>query len=100
MKIYIAGPMKGKKDRNILAFKKAEADLKRQGHTVLSPAHLPVSKEITYDEYMVIDLAMLSICDAIYMLRGWKNSRGAKIEFENARNSRKIVMFEAIEGEY
>jgi len=84
MKIYISGPMTGLPDFNKPAFNAAETKLKLKGYTVLSPACLPSSNEITHEEYMVIDLAMLSICDKIYMLDGWKNSTGAKMEYEEA----------------
>ena len=53
--------MTGIKDYNKLAFFQAEEFLKQQDNTVLSPACLPQSDEITHNEYMVIDLAMLSM---------------------------------------
>jgi len=94
MKIYISGPMTGIEIFNMPAFIDAEAKLQKEGHTVLSPAILPVSKEISHEEYMVIDLAMLSICDAIYLLDGWEESKGAKIEYEHAWKANKLVFYE------
>jgi nucleoside 2-deoxyribosyltransferase len=80
MKIYIAGPMTGIKKHNIPAFKKAERKFKNKGYVVLNPACLPESSEITKEQYIDIDLAMVRSSDVIYMLRGWKDSKGAFLE--------------------
>ncbi len=37
-----------------------------------------------YDDYMNIDLAILSKCDAIVMCGEWENSRGCREEFRYA----------------
>ena len=50
---------------------------------VFNPAVLPDGFE--YEDYMSLDLLILSRCDAIYLLRDWKNSPGAKRELEEAR---------------
>ena len=36
--------------------------------------------KLTWKEYMQIDLRALRLCDSIYMMKGWRNSRGARIE--------------------
>ncbi|WP_137975293.1 DUF4406 domain-containing protein, partial [Salmonella enterica] len=41
MKIYIAGPMTGRKKFNRDAFNKEADRLMKHGHTVLNPASLP-----------------------------------------------------------
>lgn len=82
MTIYIAGPMTGLPDYNRDSFNMAEAELNARGHRVLNPAKLP---ELPYEMYLPINRAMLDGADAIYMLPGWKGSRGARLEYEYAQ---------------
>jgi len=85
MKIYIAGPMKGKKDKNIPEFLAAQEMLESLAFIVLNPAILPEREEITKEQYMDIDLAMIRACDHIYMLKGWQDSSGAFLEHAYAK---------------
>ena len=78
VRVYIAGPMTGYENFNREAFHKAEEELKREGHTVLNPAVLPDG--LTQPHYMDICMAMIRCVDAIYMLKGWQRSAGAKAE--------------------
>lgn len=94
MKIYISGPITDDPDF-MQHFTAAETKLKERGHQVLNP--IVWAKEglkLEYDEYMKLDLAMLSICDAIYMLPGWANSKGAKIELDYAADRKKRIFYE------
>lgn len=96
-KIYIAGPMTSKQDWNMGAFHIAEGALSKHGHTVLNPANnIPLCnpESISHEEYMRIALAMLDCCDTIYMLQGWENSKGAKMELQYAVEHRKMIEFE------
>ena len=54
--------------------------------TVINPARVNsnLPTECTHDEYMIVSIAMLSLCDTIYMLRGWEKSEGAKEELAYA----------------
>lgn len=78
-KIYIAGPMTGYEGFNRKAFSDAEIDLNHRGYIVLNPAMLPDGLE--QSEYMDICLAMIRACGSIYLLSGWRESKGAKAEF-------------------
>jgi hypothetical protein len=98
MRIYIAGKMRGVEFYNYPAFHEAEQHLKDLGYDVVSPArldteagflmsHLPDDHDwsemppgMDYEETMRRDLAALDTCDAIYMLRGWTTSQGARRE--------------------
>ena len=81
-RIYIAGPMTGIKDYNFSAFHAADARLRHIGWTdVINPSKLDdgdTSKP--YEYYMKRDIAALLDCTAIYMLLGWENSKGARLE--------------------
>ena len=38
-------------------------------------------EETAYEEYMKVSLVLLDMCDAIYLLEGWQDSRGANREY-------------------
>lgn len=82
MRVYISGAITGTNDY-MERFQKAENNLKKQGYSVINPARLNsvMGDDAEYEEYMKISLCMLCICDAIYMLEGWQQSRGANREF-------------------
>lgn len=98
MRTYLAGPMRGLKLFNFPAFDAAAADLRSQGVEVISPADLdrqsgfdPVSlpedwdwrtlpEHFSLDAAMKRDLEALGQVDAIHMLPGWQQSKGATAE--------------------
>ena len=41
-------------------------------------------EKLEYKDYMKTSLAMRDMCDAIFMLPGWQDSKGCAIEFEYA----------------
>ena len=108
-RIYISGRMTGLPDLNRHAFDAAEMRLIAQGHFVINPHRISelfgTAKELAksfvalYGEtpfggsgysprlahaVMDADLAAVRSCDAIYLLRGWESSRGAKKELAEA----------------
>jgi predicted Rossmann-fold nucleotide-binding protein len=82
MKIYISGPMTGHEDNNRAAFNRLAGRITHHGHVAINPAVLPDG--LTQREYMNIDMAMLSVSDAIIMLPGWQASAGATAEYHYA----------------
>lgn len=98
MRIYISGKMTGCPDLNRQAFDAAEKRLTAQGHFAINPhrinALFGTAEELKCSYFalcarlaravMDADLAAVRSCDAIYMLRGWENSRGAKKELAEA----------------
>lgn len=78
--IYLAGPMTGLPEFNYPAFHRAAADLRAQGHHVENPAENTAPVCGSWLAYMRLALAQLARCDAVYMLPGWRSSRGARIE--------------------
>ena len=90
MKIYIAGKITGEPHfKNI--FKCAELTLQRHDYTVMNPAELP--EGFSQEDYMHICFAMIDVCDAVFLLSNWKDSKGANLEFEYAVNN-KIKVYE------
>lgn len=95
MRVYISGAITGTNDYRE-RFARAEDHLKRMGHTPVNPVKISdviteMLPDATHDDYMAIDLTLLNRCDAIYMLHGWENSKGAVIEHDMAVTWRKEV---------
>lgn len=91
MKVFISGPITH--DPNYKEhFAKAEKDVWANGDIPLNPAVFPGG--LTTNEYMSLGLKMIDIADAIYMLTGWSQSRGANIEYSYAQYCGKIITFE------
>ena len=96
MKIYISGKMGDIPENRIRhRFKEAADYLRQEGYTPVNPAVMLDNPGLDYEDYMSIDLRMLSVCDAIYMLEGWQDSEGAKRELTYAIHSDKKIIMEA-----
>jgi hypothetical protein len=93
-KIYVGGPMRGYKDLNFPAFNKAAQDLTDQMWEVINPVDLNPDPNADYIECMRKDIAALTTCQAIYLLKGWEKSKGATFEFMVARTLELQVIFE------
>lgn len=77
-RIYIAGPMTGLPENNYPAFNAVAKDLRALGYEVENPAENPACE--TWEGYMRLSLRQIALCDEVYFLRGWANSRGATFE--------------------
>jgi hypothetical protein len=85
-RIYVSGPMTGYPDCNFAAFHAAAERLARAGWKVFNPAeNFGGRKDLPREAYLRLDLAMLAQCEAIALLAGWEDSRGAKLEYAVAR---------------
>ena len=91
MRVYISGPMTGLPDYNRDAFDDAKTELKAQGHVTWNPADnidQAISEGWDHQRCMRVCLDELTrtwsdgtaVYDAIWMLPGWRGSRGATVE--------------------
>lgn len=84
MKIYLAGPMRGRPNGNQEAFEQAAKWLRAKGHEVWSPAEQEMVPAHQWDdpvlECLKVDLPALMGCEAIVLLPNWHHSRGARVE--------------------
>ena len=95
IRIYISGAITGT-DNYIERFARAERKLIEQSYEAVNPAQmlslLPIST--THKEYMVVSYALMDICDAIYLMNGWKNSKGATMEYDYALEKGLTILYE------
>lgn len=85
-KIYISGPISGLPfDKVERAFNDAEIRLQEEGYEVVNPLENGLTKDHSWREHMKADIKLLMECDTIYLLKGYKDSKGAMIEYDLAR---------------
>lgn len=95
MKIYIAGKITGLPRNEVDAkFEEAKERLVAQGHSVFVPTILPEYSDVSHEDYLHIDFAMIDVCDAIYMLADWQKSIGARKELQYAADWRKEIIYQ------
>lgn len=93
-KVYISGPMSGRTKVDIMdRFCYAEDQLHDMGYEPVNPVDIS-DMPFDYDEFMEIDLKILSYCDGIYMLKGWQDSLGAQMELQYAVMKQHFVMYQ------
>lgn len=89
--IYISGPISNDPDY-MKKFTRVAIDLVYSKYAdshsdIINPARvlntLPVQK-LEYDDLMKLCLDLLSMCDTICMMKGWRESKGACIEYQYA----------------
>lgn len=82
-RIYLSGPITGVPDY-LERFEEAETKVQLMGYAPINPAKMnhciPDMASFSHEEYMSICLELLRHVDGIYMMKGWENSKGAKME--------------------
>jgi len=95
--VYISGPYSAPdregEDQNIRYAAAAAAEYLRKGYAAFCPHTMTAqidrefngSKLIGWDDWLTFDLYWLAKCDAIHMLPGWRESKGAMLEYMAAK---------------
>ncbi len=81
MKVYIAGAI-SKNENYLEQFNEAEKSILKAGDTPLNPVK---RFGFDYKDYIDMGLCELMHCDAVYMLRGYEESKGALLELKYAQ---------------
>lgn len=90
MIVYLSGPITGN-DNYAEDFSRWEGIVKEKGDSPINPAKLGLGLNET--SYMPICLSMLEQADAILLLPGWANSKGANLEHAYATYQKKEVLY-------
>ena len=69
-------------------------------YEVVSPFRNGVPMDAHPSEHMRVDFKLLLDCDAIFMARGWEDSRGCVAEWTVATSCHMEVIYESKESEY
>ena len=94
--IFISGPYRGDVEANILKAKECAIKLWQAGWVVLCP-HLNTANFDGFCDdsvWLEGDLELLKRCDAIYMMRDWESSQGARAELKLAIQLGKEVIYQ------
>ena len=96
MRIYISGKITGLPLKNVVEkFKWHTFALQSKGHETVVPIDVsPFDPSKKWEQYMAEDIAALLKCDAIYMLKDWGQSKGARIEYQIAKELGIDIFFE------
>ena len=83
-RIYLSGPMTGLPKLNFPAFNAAARLLRREGFEVVNPAEINPDAALDWHSCMRADIKALCDCNALALLPGWQNSKGAHLELHIA----------------
>ena len=98
--VYIAGRFRGTNSweihNNVLKAEKAVVDLISKGYAPIAPHLITANLQGLFPDQVYLDicLELLSKCDSIYLLKGWKDSKGSVAEWNYALDNDMEIMFE------
>ena len=92
--------------QNVLHAHQASLRLMKRGYATICPhknteffeGALKKDPEDDFEEWIKRDMELLSRCDIIYLLKGWRQSRGSKREHARAKELNLDIMFEEEEN--
>ena len=95
MKIYLSGKISG---TDLTHTRKRFSDvadkLQALGYEATNPLCNGLSETDPWEAHIAKDIINLIDCEGVYMLQGWDDSQGARIEHAIAKELRKAVFYE------
>jgi hypothetical protein len=80
--VYISGPMRGRPNFNYDLFSLTAKNFRDAGLSVLNPAeNFGGDQGLEIAEYMRADIKMLLRASMVFMLPGWQDSEGSRLEY-------------------
>lgn len=80
-RIYISLPITGTNEKETREHADlVKAMLSRSGYEAVNPFEIYAGKNPDYKDHLCSDLRALADCDGIYLCKGWRWSRGCRIE--------------------
>jgi hypothetical protein len=96
MRVYISGGITHNPNA-LQDFNSAEQYLIGLGHEVVNPMKLEHSHDKSWENYMKVDIREMMLCDALYVLHGWRKSKGARIEVYLAEHLKMKIIYQLID---
>ena len=95
MKIYIGGKITGL-DNPGEKFNKKQKELENMGHIVVNPIVLDVllGEGFSHEDFMKVCYTLIDLCDCVYLLDNWTDSKGATLERSYALANGKEVIYQ------
>jgi len=97
-KCYISGAIAHHdREERKRAFRSAANYLELKGFKAVNPfdnGQPQLADESNWRQHMRVDIGMLLQCDYIYMLRGWEQSKGSRLELDVAVSCGIEVLYE------
>lgn len=96
MKIYISGKITGLDLTQAKSFfREASLNLTAQGSHAVNPmSEVSYYADRSWSDYMADAIKLLLDCDAIFMLKNWEDSKGAKLEYHIAKELGLKILYE------
>lgn len=85
-RIYISGSITKDIENAPRKFEEAEQIVRSlfPDYEIVNPMKLPHEPHSTWEQFMALDIQELLKCNIIWMLEDWKESQGARLEYEMA----------------
>lgn len=91
-KVFLSGAISDRLDTYKEYFDKAEEYFKEIWIEAYNPANIDINTpwEVAMEE----TLSQMEMCEFMYVLKNWENSKGVKIEIEQAKKMNMPIFFE------